>query len=368
MGRKTRFVYGLIWTEKTDEMKIALLTYFAADNYGATLQAYATIKAFEQCGHEVELVNFVIPEPPRSKAKNLLLYPKHLKFKRFRKVYFKHLSRRYYSVEDLRQSPPIADCYLVGSDQTWNPEISKHMAPGFFLDFGDENILRASYAASFGKEDWEDTQWISSEEVKQMLDKFIYLSVRESSGMKLLKDRFGVKNAFQVLDPVLLFDNYIELTGKIKRSNELVLYKLYDSSSFYSQCREIGKKLSLPIRSIGSIRRIRGIKCTYPESIEGWIRRIAGAEYVITDSFHGTVVSILYGRQFVVSVGNPKLITRIMSLLELLGIPDRVVGEGFDAGNVIAKLLQPIDYEGVHEKLVELREDSFRFINSIVPI
>ena len=106
-------------------MKIALLTYFAADNYGAVLQAYATIKALEQQGHEVQLVNYVIPEPPRSWLKNILLYPKHLKFQSFRKKYFKNISRSYRSTTELQQNPPQADCYLVGSDQTWNPFISR---------------------------------------------------------------------------------------------------------------------------------------------------------------------------------------------------------------------------------------------------
>ena len=79
-------------------MRIALLTYFAADNYGATLQAYATIKAFEREGHKVELVNYVIPEPENPLFKRILLFPKHLKFKSFRKKYFKNITSRYNSI------------------------------------------------------------------------------------------------------------------------------------------------------------------------------------------------------------------------------------------------------------------------------
>ena len=70
-------------------MKIALLTYFSADNYGATLQAYATIKALEALGNQVTLVNYTIPDPPNSIIKKIVLYPKHLKFSRFRSKYFK---------------------------------------------------------------------------------------------------------------------------------------------------------------------------------------------------------------------------------------------------------------------------------------
>ena len=346
-------------------MKIALLTYFAADNYGATLQAYATIKAFEQCGHEVELVNFVIPESPHSLPKKVFLYPKHLKFERFRSQYFHSLTKSYKSTEELQADPPKTDCYLVGSDQTWNPDISLHMARGFFLDFGDENVLRASYAASFGKDEWDDTLWINEEDVKKLLNRFNFLSVRETSGVKLLQEKFGLKDVTQVLDPVLLFESYPELTESISPSHEIVLYKLANSADFYDKCRIIGKRLSLPLRSIGSIRRIKGVRCSYPESLEGWIRRIASAKYVITDSFHGTVISLLYGRQFVSCVGNPKRVTRLRSLLDLLDLSDKFMTDDSDADAITAKLKEPIDYIRVHKRLEDLRVPSYEFIKNI---
>lgn len=346
-------------------MKIALLTYFAADNYGATLQAYATIKAFEKCGHEVELVNFVIPEVFPSFAKRMMLYPKHLKFKLFRKKHFPRLTRSYNTLSELQSDPPKADCYLVGSDQTWNPDISCQMAQGFFLAFGDQNIIRASYASSFGKDKWEDTKWINSEDVKRLLSNFDFVSVRETSGLKLLKENFGVKDTTQVLDPVLLFDDYPELTGKITLSDEIVLYKLVNSAEFYSKCRKIGNQMSLPLHSIGSIRRIKGVRCGYPESLEAWIRRIAGARYVITDSFHGTVISLLYRKQFVSCIAKPERVTRLKSLLDILGLSDRFMPIDNDYKSIVAKLQEPIDYNSVHEKLTNLREQSFRYIHKI---
>lgn len=346
-------------------MKIALLTYFAADNYGATLQAYATIKALEQCGHEVELVNFVIPETPHSFAKNMMLYPKHLKFERFRKKYFRHQTKSYKTIEELQADPPQADCYLVGSDQTWNPDISLYMARGFFLDFGNEQVLRASYAASFGKDEWDDTRWIDANDVRRLLARFEFVSVRETSGVKLLKEKFGVNEVTRVLDPVLLFENYPELTGEITSSHEIILYKLENSADFYEKCREIGNQFSLPLRSIGSIRRIKGVRCGYPESLEGWLRRIAGAEYAITDSFHGTVISLLYGQQFVSCVGNPKRVTRLKSLLDILGLSDRLIQDNNNVSDIIAKLREPINYIDVHGRLKELRMPSFNFLKSL---
>lgn len=346
-------------------MKIALLTYFAADNYGAVLQAYATIKALEQQGHEVELVNYVIPEPPRSWLKNLLLYPKHLKLERFRKRYFKNISRPYLSTEQLQKDPPKADYYLVGSDQTWNPFISREMTRGFFLDFGDKKILRTTYAASFGMSEWEDSQWMSLGDAKRLLGRFDFISIRETSGVTLLKEKFGLKDVTQVVDPVLLFPQYNELTGPVEQGEDLILYKLVNSTNYYEHARQLGGLLNCPLRSIGSIRRIKGVRCAYPESLEGWMRRIASARYVITDSFHGMVISLLYGRQFIICVGDPKRITRLQSLLAQLALEDRILLDTDPAEKMAERLNTPIDYEDVYKKLETLRIDSFEYLKRL---
>ncbi len=346
-------------------MRIALLTYFAADNYGATLQAYATIKAFEREGHKVELVNYVIPEPENPLFKKILLLPKYLKFNSFRKKYFKNITKKYNNLEDLRNDPPRADCYLVGSDQTWNPEISKHMAKGFFLDFGSKDIFKVTYATSFGKEKWEDTEWINSKETKELLNQFDLISIRETSGLNILNDYFSIKNVTNVIDPVLLFENYNDLTGNVKENNKIIAYKLINSEAFYNICRKTGKYFSTRVQSIGSIRKIDGIDCNYPESPTEWIKCIAGAKYVITDSFHGAVFSILYRRQFVICASDPKRITRIKSLLDILGIEGRILTENDDAEKYYKLLSTPIDYDTVHLKLKRLREESINYIKQI---
>lgn len=346
-------------------MKIALLTYFAADNYGAVLQAYATIKALKQCGYEVQLVNYVIPEPPRSWMKNLLLYPKHLKLERFRKLHFKNITQSYHSIKDLQENPPLADCYLIGSDQTWNPFISREMTRGFFLDFGDDKVLRTTYAPSFGMSEWEDSQWMSSDEATLLLHRFDFVSVRETSGVALLREKFGLKDVTQVVDPVLLYPRYDELIGPMKEGDELILYKLVNSADYYERARLLGRILNCPLRSIGSIRRIKGMRCAYPESLEGWMRRIASARYVITDSFHGTVVSLLYKRQFVVCVGNPKRITRIQSLLAQYGLEDRMLLDIDPVEKMAERLNTPIDYDAVYNKLHTLRAESFEYLKKL---
>ena len=345
-------------------MKIALLTIHAADNYGATLQAYATQKKLVQLGHQVEIVDLDIPNP-YSKLKGVLLYPKHLKFKRFRKKHYHHLTKHYRSLSNLQENPPVADCYLVGSDQTWNPEITRDKARAFFLDFGDDKVIRACYAPSFGMQKWEQNPFIDTDEAKKLLHRFDLISVRESDGVRMLDETFGINNVTQVIDPVLHFDDYSELVGEVEQTDDLVVYKLTNDEGFYQKARQVAKDLKSNARSIGSIRRIEGMKCGYPEGVEEWIRRIAGAKYVMTDSFHGMIFSILYQRQFILYARTPKLISRMVSILSLLGIADRIVPGDASAGEIKTKLLEPIDYQTVHERLVELRKSSVDFLMNL---
>ena len=168
--------------------------------------------------------------------------------------------------------------------------------------------------------------------------------------------------ARQVVDPVLLFPSYPELTGKIRPSGEVITYKLINDEGFYDKAKAVADTMHLPVRSIGSVRKPKGYSASYPESVEGWIRRIAGASLVLTDSFHGTVISLLYHRPFVVYIGNPNRITRIVSLLDQLGLSERILtGE-----NTFRKILdtanKKIDWNAVDKKLSRLRADSLNLL------
>ncbi len=131
---------------------------------------------------------------------------------------------------------------------------------------------------------------------------------------------------------------------------------------FYSKSYEVGSHFKMPLRSIGSLRKFRNMNCAYPESMTNWIKAIAESSYVLTDSFHGTVLSLLYQKQFVVYVGNPKLVTRIKSLLILVGLEDRLCSNSDDANHIIEVLGTNIDYTVVSEKLGELRMESLSFL------
>lgn len=343
-------------------MKIALLTYFHALSYGATLQTYATIKAFESLGHEVWLINLYIPETA-SLPKRLLLLPKEYKHWKFRKKYFKHITRHYTASEDLRNDPPEADLYMIGSDQTWNPDISEDKAPSFFLDFVKDNSKKVTYAASFGKDAIDGTKWISKERIIELLRQFRCIAIRETSGKELLA-KYGI-DSIQVVDPVLLFPHYDELVGKPHQREEIGLFKINKTDEFYAKAKEIGKLAAIPVRSIGSLRREPGVICRYPEGIEGWMRAIASSRYILTDSFHGLVISLLYQRQFVILPGMRGRVTRLRSLLQLVGLEDRIMSTDDSAESIFAKLQQPIDYDHVDVILSKEREKSWDYLKSL---
>lgn len=342
-------------------MKVSILTYHWEDNYGATMQAYATYRAIKELGHEPEFIDLRLPYKPSLKLRIVFGLKRH-RFNAFRKKFFRNMTpQTYWSVDELRKNPPQSDCYLVGSDQTWNPQIGKALLPAFFLTFGDKDIIRVSYATSIGLNEWEDSSYISNQQIRDALKGFNKILLREDSALKICKSQFGA-DADQVIDPVLLFPSYYELTGPLKPSGEIITYKLVNDSHFY----DIGKKLSyilhLPIRSIGSIRKPKGYKASYPETIESWIKRIASAELVLTDSFHGTVFSLLYHRPFVVYVGNPKRVTRIESLLSQLGLEDRIMTHDNSIDNIKDKALKEIAWNEIDSKLQVLRDKSFSLL------
>ena len=129
-------------------MKVSILTYHWEDNYGATMQAYATYRAVKESGHTPEFIDLRLPYAPSLKSR-LVFGLKRYRFNNFRKKHFKNLTdKTYRSVEELRRNPPASDCYLVGSDQTWNPQIGKKLLPAFFLTFGDDSVRRVTYATS----------------------------------------------------------------------------------------------------------------------------------------------------------------------------------------------------------------------------
>lgn len=346
-------------------MKIGLLTFHHSTNIGAMMQTYATCRALKELEHEVVIVDVRQPEPRAHGIKKLIVdviyFKRDMDVDRFKRNFYPLLTRRYYSVEELRNDPPIVDCLVVGSDQTWNPDISKEMAMAYYLDFGPNSVKRISYASSFGLNEWPKDSPITAN-VQAALDHFCCLSVRESSGIEILEKQFG-KQGKVVVDPTMLFSDYEELTGKIPQRNEVVCYKLNRTPEFYENIGVVKKKTGISLRLLNNSFPVKGLRYTYPPSVSEWIRRIGGAKMVVTDSFHGTVFSLLYKRNFVAIKNHNGKDSRILDLLESVGLKNRAF-DSVSSLNNNDSWLEPINYSGVSDKIEKMREHSWDYLRS----
>jgi len=137
-------------------MKIGLLTYHQSSNYGAVMQTYATIRALTELGYTVELIDLRQTEP--FKIKYLIYFAKVLSIYTLKKKWYPKLSPFFASSADLEKAKLDYDVLLVGSDQVWNPEISKDKYLSYFLDFGDDKVNRYSFSSSFGLDTLSDLE------------------------------------------------------------------------------------------------------------------------------------------------------------------------------------------------------------------
>ena len=336
--------------------KIKLLTFSTSYSFGALLQCYALCKILSGMGHDVELLKIPLPKTDRGLIGNLTNCINKLFVGRFKRKWLPDFVNIY---DDKASSN---DTYIVGSDQVWNPDITKGVALDYFFHFLPDNIKCISYAASFGNSEWLH-KGIEAD-VCKCLQKFSAISVRESSGGRICNDIFNVK-ATITLDPTLLIDNYGELIVPIngKKSRLVVFSFLKYTPERLNFFRYMGEQTQTRPLLMHERRINRGVSNIPWTTVEQWVSQIAQSSFVITDSFHCMVFAILHKKQFIAMPADKKRVGRILSLLESLGLSDRYYP---DIDNVYKtnKWMQPIDYDVVSEKLKVLRVASVEFLKT----
>jgi hypothetical protein len=371
-------------------MKIGIMTFWwSEDNYGQILQAYALQKYLRDMGHDAYLIRYDpkqdnIPTPVWKKILkacnffilfNFISYRfkeihnsteqrKHPRnFGEFRQKYIKWSNCTYFSLKELIANPPEADIYITGSDQVWNTfpvSVDKVIdrVKAYLLDFGNESVKRYSYAASFGKKKLDDR---SIEVFSPLLKNFDYISVREKTGLDICK-QCGINNAKQNLDPTMLLDakeyRYLYKHEKIRKpyGPYCFLYILGHKQNFkLRRIYQWAKKHELEIIYISGNLHYDKYKKTYA-TIPEWLYLIDNAEYVITNSFHGSVFSILFHKQFAVipTTGSADgFNTRLFSLFDILNIKSRFLD------NELEILDAKINWDKVSEILNRNKNDVF---------
>ena len=348
-------------------MKIGVLTYHKEISQGATFQAYATYRALRELGCEVEVIDLAHDvKSPRPRWQVLLmdLYLSLSRYRQesFRRNYYPTYSKHYNTIDDLQTDPPKVDAICVGSDQTWNIDIAtKRNMPAFFLDFGNLNLPRFSYAPSFGYSKWQIDDEDETQRIGKILREYIGLSVREKTGQNILKEKFNL-NAELVCDPTLLHTRYDEFTEGLKQKNEVLCYSLATSSSPKNLAiKDISEFVGAPIRWMGKPYFVRGARYTYFPDVYRWYRYIARSRFVLTDSFHGTVASILCHKPFAVLYEENGLSSRIVDLLNMVNLQDRMYFNYEDFATSDA-WKTPINYMEVDKKLEKYRQSSWDFL------
>ena len=370
-------------------MRIGIVTLPLHTNYGGILQAYALQTVLERMGHEVRVIKV-----NSNKIRKPLWY-RYLRYlKRFVEKYLfeKNIlvkDDEYYAevdrvanrftnlfiqeyihechVKDFKSiKESDFDAYVVGSDQIWRCMYFKQMtlasmADAFLRFTQGWNVKRIAYAPSFGTDTWEyNTK--ETDECGNMLRMFDAVSIRELNGVRLCKEYFSV-NSEHVLDPTMLlqiadYKKIIVQSNMPKSKGNLHQYILDMTIEKRQLVDYIAMECSLVPFSV-QMNRVEGmpIEKMIQPPVEQWLRAFYDAEYVVTDSFHACVFSILFRKQFVV-VGNAKRgLSRFHSLLSQFGLEDRLVSDLSQY-----KSLKWIDYDNVYKTLNDKRESSQKFL------
>lgn len=363
-------------------MKIAIITRHGIINYGSFLQALALQEVFSSLGHECAVIDYIRNDEHYLRVEKTLLkcnvrwnknvirkfiyYISHQPstviagryFESIREKYL-NLTRRYSSREDFYFYPIKADVYVTGSDQVWGPVANGVVDDVYALSFADGPKI--SYAASFGRET------IDSETMAifgKVLSDYREITVREESAVSLL-DKIGLSSK-SVLDPTLLLDAsyWNKLIKPIKNKRYVLIYQLHDNKFLGEYAKKVAEEKSAQLVRIStSLHQCVRPGCFHwcPEVWE-FLSFIKNADMLITDSFHGTVFSLIFNTQFVDVLPTNNTSTRITSILSRLGLSDRVLSEKN------AELLphSMIDFAPVNEKLRGYRKESIEIITSML--
>lgn len=343
-------------------------------NYGGILQAFA-LQAYLKDVFQVE-VRHVDRQYNRSVSLQLktklydLLKPN---FKKGKQNYYAPIIR--FIDNNLQLSEPIyssqkldkylrnnkIDLLITGSDQVWRKQYAFNISEDLFLNF-PYNCKKVSYAASFGGKDYKGN------EIENKLTHLHSVSVREKTAQEHLQT-LGVQ-VYHHIDPTLLLDKkiYSDLADKSKKDykGSVTAYLLDRNDILMSNIKTLVKRKDKSFNLVGEKTQITQENCstitTSVDGVEDWLKAFRDAEYIVTDSFHGCVFSILFNKQFI-TIGNvDRGLSRFLSLLEMFELQDRLVtsSDGLDM------LFNPIDYKNVNKLLENYRKQALDYFSNIL--
>lgn len=368
-------------------MKILILTHPLRFNYGGILQNYALQRILLSLGHDVYTIDwnddksfiYMFLSFIKRLFLHYVLQKKHiptnfyinltrkqfLNINEYNQKFIENNIRRTEYISSIRNLSKLNkmhfDAIVVGSDQVWQEQF----VPTMYLNFLKLNIKRISYAASFGKSEWTYSKK-NTKIASTLIKKFHAVSVREESAVDLCREYLKC-SASLVLDPTMLLTSeqynitITDSNDSLPRNPYLMAYIL-DESPLKTKISDIFKiKLGLDKYEISA--RSNSDKMEKAASVSNWLLAIRKSEFVVTDSFHGMVFSIIYNKPFVVIENKERGMARFISLLNIFGLKNRL----FNLNDDISKFIDDLDeinYNSVNEILKQKRNQSLEFIIS----
>ena len=331
-------------------MRIAIVTLPLHTNYGGLLQAYALKHCLEGMGHEATVLDRKVKMPLPAAWKAPFIYMKRLVCGKPLPEVFRELKyRRDYPVfaakvqrfTDEHINPRLIDglrdikegeydAFIVGSDQVWRPLYFGRIEDAFLEFTKDWDVVRMSYAASFGTDNLE-YEYETIQRCTALLERFDAVSVRESSAVTMCEEWLDCDRAVHVLDPVMLLgaESYRTLASSASShpcEGKVATYILDRTSEKQTVVDFMARVSGCEVAdlSVRSDMKLPASERVVPP-IEDWLAGFMDARCVVTDSFHGCVLSILFHKPFV-AVGNSRRgMARLESLLAVLGLDKRLV-------------------------------------------
>lgn len=344
---------------------IGIATFHLAQNYGAVLQAYALNKHLGDCS---ELINFYStclyddysPYNFKRIEGNIIIrilkfiyffhgdLMKKIRFDNFRRNYILS-SKKLYNLKEVEQYCKKYKALITGSDQVWNDNITGYDKDFYFLNFRTL-AKKYSYAASIGSSNISSA---SKKNLQKSIVNFEEITVREESAKEILESID--LDSKVVVDPTLLLSreewDLVISSKKIKR-DYIFVYCLEQNQNFIDIVNKVSEYYQLPIVHFGRRRLYKNVlKQFYSASPSEFLSLMKNSKYVVTNSFHGTVFSIIFHKQFI-SIPHSTRNTRQVTLLESLGLIDRLTTDI----EILKKEYKEVEINKIRKKSTDIIE------------
>ncbi len=363
-------------------LKIALITIHWANNYGASLQVFATVKALGEFG-EVSVMDYrnnyinkgmtwirfgYKPRDVLRIGKDLLrLLPRYRVIKKFENFSYQYLnlSSRLNHTDAFKKVANEFDIFVTGSDQVWNPKIVSEynkLDTRYFLDFV-HGKKKFSYASSIGAHKYND---VEKSIVKNLLDDYCCIAVREKDSSQYLSELLN-RQVEHVLDPTLLYNKrqwleFFNISENKPDKPYILVYALKNDLLLKQIVEQLSETLRYEVITINQ-EPFTNYKCDKHVKDAGpveFLKLFANASFVITNSFHGTCFSVNFNIPFAIASPHVGAI-RIENFLSSVGVQDRIIS---NEQQILEAISNKLDFNRINRKLKILVDDSKKYIEN----